>query len=60
MLKLSVKVKVARKQAVKTQMGSRSIAVHFNFGPRWRVGGQRHSSAALSPEKSPGTHCTED
>jgi len=60
MLKLSVKGKVVLEQAMKTQRGSRGIAVHCNFGPRWRVGGQRHSSAALSPGKRPGTYCTED
>jgi len=34
MLKLSVKVKFALEQAMKTQRGSRGIAVHCNFGPR--------------------------
>jgi hypothetical protein len=34
MLKLSLKVKVALEQAMKTQRGSRSIAVHFNFCPK--------------------------
>jgi hypothetical protein len=34
MLKLSVKIKAALEQAMKTQRGSRGIAVHFDFGPR--------------------------
>jgi hypothetical protein len=34
MLKLTVKVKVAPEQAMKTQRGRKGIAVHFNFGPR--------------------------
>ena len=60
MLKLSVKVKVALQQAIKTQKGNRGIAVHCNFGPRLRIVGQRHSSAAFSAGKRPGILCTED
>jgi hypothetical protein len=33
MLKLSVKVKVALEQVMKTQRGSRGLAVHFNLYP---------------------------
>jgi hypothetical protein len=48
-----VKIKLTLEQAMKTQRGSRSIAVHFLYPRRYMgVGSQRHAPAALPPGKT--------
>jgi hypothetical protein len=53
-----VKVKFTLEQAIKAHEGSRGIALFFNHGTKWGVGGQHHALATLHPGKRPGTHCT--
>ena len=55
------KVNFIPEQAKKAQKGSRGIALLFLSRRLYMgVGGQRHTSAALSPGKRPGTHCVGD
>jgi hypothetical protein len=53
-----ITIKFTLVQATKFLRGSSVIYIlFFKLGARWG-GGQHHASAALSPEKTPGTHST--
>ena len=50
---VKVKVKFTLEQATKAKRGNRCIAVLFNLGTRWWMGGQRHAAGRFTPGKYP-------